>query len=351
MSAPPSSLAPLGTTASTLHFPVSVLRAALHRLAHAVATVFVAATASFLLLHLAPGDPITAMLDQPTMSEATRAALRARFGFDRPMPEQYLRWLNAALHGDLGWSVTQQRSVTAVLADAIPRTALLVGTALLVAFVAGIAIGACSGWRPRNGLARALLGATIVFHAAPEFVIGLALVGLFAMRLQWLPAAGYADPLSDGMYSGPEQLVDRMLHLVLPATALALGWTAIIARHQRAAVGDAARGDFVRTARAKGLGESAVLVRHTLRAALAPTVALIGLALPALVGGAVVTESVFAWPGMGLLATQAVGARDYALVTGTVVVGSAAVAAGGLIAEILQAWLDPRLDRAAGERA
>ena len=313
--------------------------------------MLVAATASFVLLHLAPGDPISAMLDQPTIGEATRAALRARFGFDRPLPEQYARWIGAALHGDLGWSVTQQRPVTAALADALPRTALLVGTALALAFIAGIATGAFAGWKPRHPVARALVGTAVVLHATPEFVIGLALVAVVALRFAWLPAGGFADPVADALFSTPERLLDRFRHLVLPATALALGWTAIVARHQRAAIGDAATGDFVRTARAKGLAERDVLVRHTLRAALGPTVALLGLALPALVGGAVVTESVFAWPGMGLLATQAVGARDYALVTGAVVAGSAAVAAGGLIAELLQAWLDPRLAAAVDERA
>ena len=321
-----------------------MLGLALRRLLHAASTVFVAVTASFLLLHLAPGDPITAMLDQPTMSVATRDALRARFGFDRPVPDQYVRWVGAALHGDLGWSLTQQRPVTAVLADALPRTALLVGSALLLAFVVGIATGAFAGWRPHNPIARVLVGTAVVLHAAPEFVIGLALVAVVALRLAWLPAGGYADPIADSIFSPSERIADHLRHLVLPATALALGWTAIVARHQRAAIGDAARGEFVRTARAKGLSESGILVRHTLRVALGPTVALLGLALPALVGGAVVTESVFAWPGMGLLATQAVGARDYALVTGAVVVGSAAVAFGGLVAELLQAWLDPRID-------
>ena len=282
------------------------------------------------------------MPDQPTLSAAARAALRARFGFDRPVPEQYARWIGAALRGDLGWSFTQQRPVAAVLADALPRTALLVGTALLLAFAAGLALGAFAGWRPRHPAARVMLGAAVVLHAAPEFVIGLALVALVAVRYALLPAGGYADPVADALFTAPERLADRLRHLVLPATALALAWTAIVARHQRAAVRDAAVGDWVRTARAKGLGERRVLVHHTLRASLAPTVALLGLALPALVGGAVVTESVFAWPGMGLLATQAVGARDYALVTGTVIAGSAAVAAGGLLAELAQAWLDPR---------
>ncbi len=129
---------------------------------------------------------------------------------------------------------------------------------------------------------------------------------------------------------------------MLPATALALGWTAVVARYQRGALADVAHEDFVRTARAKGLSEGRVFGRHALRAAVAPTLALLGLALPALVGGAVITESVFAWPGMGLVATQAVGARDYALVTGAVIAGSAAVALGSAAADLLHAWADPR---------
>ena len=234
-----------------------------------------------------------------------------------------------------------------VLADALPRSALLVGTALLLSFAAVVGVGAFAGWRPRHPGARLLNAGAVVLHAAPEFVLGLLLVATVALRFALLPPGGYADPLADTLFTPTERLADRLRHLILPAGALALGWTAIVARHQRAALADVAREDFVRTARAKGLSERRVFARHALRAAIAPTFALLGLALPALVGGAVVTESVFAWPGMGLLATQAVAARDYALVTGTVVAGSAAVALGAAAADALHAWADPRSARGA----
>jgi peptide/nickel transport system permease protein len=318
----------------------------LRRLAHALAVVLVASTASFALLHLAPGDPISATIDDPRIGEEARVRLRARYGLDRPLPEQYARWVAAAASGDLGWSHTQQRPVRDVLGDALPRSALLVGTGLLVSFVVGVLVGAFAGWRPRHPVARALNAGAVVLHAAPEFVIGLLLVATVALRFALLPPGGYADPLADTLLSPTERLVDRLRHLALPATALALGWTAIVARHQRAALADVAGEDFVRTARAKGLSERRVFTHHALRAAIAPTLALLGLALPALVGGAVVTESVFAWPGMGLVATQAVAARDYDLVTGTVVAGSAAVAVAAALADLLHAWADPRAGRA-----
>lgn len=320
-----------------------MLRLAVHRLLHALAVVLVATTASFALLHLAPGDPIAASVEQPGLGAEARAALRARYALDRPLPAQYARWLSAAAHGDLGWSHTQQRPVTAVLADALPRTALLVGTALGLAFAGGVAIGAFAGWRPRHPAARLLNALAVVLHATPEFLVGLALVATVALRFALLPAGGYADPVADALLAPADRLIDRLRHLALPAAALALGWTAIVARHQRAAMADVAREDFVRTARAKGLSETRVAGRHALRAALAPTLALIGLALPALVGGAVVTESVFAWPGMGLVAAQAVAARDYALVTGAVVAGSVAVAVAAWLTELLHAWIDPRV--------
>ena len=320
----------------------------LRRVAHALAVVLVATTASFALLHLAPGDPLTATVEQRSLDAAARARLRARYALDRPLPEQYARWVAAAARGDLGWSHTQRRPVRDVLADALPRSALLVGTALVLSTAAGVLIGAFAGWRPRHPAARALNATAVALHATPEFVLGLALVATVALRFALLPPNGYADPLAEVLLSPAERLVDRLRHLVLPASALALGWTAIVARHQRAALADVAGADFVRTARAKGLSERRVFARHALRAAIAPTLALLGLALPALVGGAVVTESVFAWPGMGLVATQAVAARDYALVTGAVVAGSAAVALGAAIADALHAWADPRAGRADG---
>ena len=317
----------------------------LRRLLHALAVVVLAATLTFALLHLAPGDPTSALFDRPNVSAQVKEEWRARYGLDRPLPEQYVRYVAAAVQGDLGWSFTEQRPVRESLGDALPRSVLLVGTALLLSLVAGIALGAWQAWRPRARTPRLFGGLAVALHATPEFALGLALVTLFALRLAILPAGGMSDPVLDSFASLWERLVDRARHLVLPATALALAWTAVVARHQRAALRDVVAEDFVRTARAKGATERRVLFRHALRAAIAPTLTLVGLALPALVGGAVVTEAVFAWPGMGLLATRAVSSRDYALVTGAVIAASAAVSLGSLLADLLVALADPRQRR------
>ncbi len=314
----------------------------LRRLLHALAVVALAASVTFALLQAAPGDPIAATLDHPTVSESVRSTLRARYGLDRSAPEQYVRYVGAVLRGDLGWSFTEQRPVREVIADALPRTMLLMSTALALSLLAGLALGAWQAWRPRALVPRALAATAVLLSAVPEFVLGLVLLTIFALRLALLPAGGIADPVLDS-FAGPwERIVDRARHLVLPAVALALGWTAGVARHQRAALRDVADDDFVRTARAKGASERRVVFRHALRPALVPTITFVGLGLPFLVGGAVVVESMFAWPGMGLVASRAVAARDYALVTGVAIAGSAAVAVGSLLADVLVALADPR---------
>jgi peptide/nickel transport system permease protein len=178
--------------------------------------VIVATSASFALLHLAPGDPDQRDRRAPVDGRRRARGLRARYGLDRPLPEQYARWMGAAARGDLGWSHTQQRPVRDVLADALPRSALLVGTALALSFAAGVAVGAFAGWRPRHPAARLLAAAAVVLHAAPEFVIGLLLVATVALRLALLPAGGYADPLADALLSPAERLADRVRHLALP---------------------------------------------------------------------------------------------------------------------------------------
>ena len=320
-----------------------MLRLLARRLGHALAVVLLATTTSFALLHLAPGDPIAATLDHPAATDALRATLRAQYGLDRPVAAQLGTYLAGAARGDLGWSFSQQRPVARVLADALPATILLTGTALVLAFAAGIALGALQGWRPRARSARLVGLALTAVHAVPEFIVALALLGALAVRLPLLPAGGMHDPVLAAVGTAGERAADLLRHLVLPATTLALGWAAVVARHQRLALRAVAGEDFVRTARAKGVGEGAVLARHALRPALAPVATLAGLALPTLAGGAVVVEALFAWPGMGLVATQAVAARDYPLVTGTVLVASTLVAAGAVLADLVRAALDPRL--------
>jgi peptide/nickel transport system permease protein len=325
-----------------------MLRFVVRRLLQGAFVVLIAATATFLLLHLAPGDPIAATLDSPTVPESVRAHWRSEYGLDRPVLEQYARWLGAVVRGDLGWSFSQRRSVGAVLADALPNTLLLVGSALLVGFAAGIAAGVLqAAMRVRGGAGRLVdrgLGAvTVFFFSLPEFWLAIALLVLFTFVLPLLPSSGAVDPVLYDYMSPAERVLDRLTHLALPALTLALGALAVVARHQRAALLEVAREDFLRTARAKGVAERRVLLRHALRNALIPIITLLGLAIPALVGGVVFVEKVFGWPGMGLVAVSAVSSRDYALVTGAVIVGSIAVTVGAILSELLHAIVDPRL--------
>jgi len=318
------------------------------RLLQGALVVLIATTAAFLLLHLAPGDPIAATLDGPSVPESVRAHWRAEYGLDRPVLVQYGRWVAAAARGDLGWSLSMRRPVRDVLADALPNTLLLVGTALLAGFAAGIGAGVLqAALRVRGGAGRtadrAIGAVTVFFFSLPEFWLAITLLVLFTFVLPLLPSSGAVDPVAHDYMSPVERLADRAVHLVLPALTLALGALAVVARHQRAALLEVAREDFLRTARAKGVGERGVLLRHALRNALIPIITLLGLAVPALVGGVVFVEKVFGWPGMGLVAVNAVSSRDYPLVTGAVVVGSVAVTVGALLSEALHALADPRL--------
>jgi peptide/nickel transport system permease protein len=338
-----------------------LLSRAIGRLLQGALVVAVAASAAFLLLHLAPGDPIAATLDTPTVPESVRAHWRAEYGLDRPVAEQYVRWLGAAARGDLGWSFSQRRPVRDALADALPNTLLLVGCAIVLGFGIGIGIGVLQAalrvraTRRARAADRAIGAVTVLLFSLPEFWLALALLVLLAFVFPLLPSSGTTDPVLYEYLSPLERLLDRARHLVLPATTLALGTLAVVARHQRAAMLEVAREDWLRTARAKGADERRVLLRHALRNALIPVITLLGLAFPALVGGVVFVEKVFGWPGMGRVAVDAVATRDYPLVTGAVVVGSVAVTVGALLADALHALVDPRVRDAvvpaASERA
>jgi peptide/nickel transport system permease protein len=295
------------------------------------------------LLRLAPGDPLTlAAAQQGALDAPARQALRARQGLDEPVARQYARFVRGALRGDLGTSLAEGRPVGALLRPALARSALLSGAGLALAVVLGVGVGSLQGWRP-GGLAGRVLGNGLTgLYAVPEFVLAVALSGLLAARLRLFPTGGLADPVLSLVGTPGEQLADRAWHLVLPALTLALGWGAAIARQQRVALLEVAADDFVRTARAKGLADRAVFGRHAFRAALPGTVAVVGLMLPVLVGGAVVVEALYSWPGMGSLLLQAVLLRDYPVVSGALVVVGAAVTLASLLTDLVVAWLDPR---------
>lgn len=301
----------------------------------------VAATLAFVLAHLAPGDPFA--IDDPRLTAATRDALRARFGLDRPLAEQYLRWLGAAARGDFGWSFSRHQPVGRAIADALPATLLLMGTGLALAFAIGITLGAWQAARRGRPLARVADGVMLLLYATPDFWLALLALLAFAYWLPVFPAGGAVDPLLHDAMGPWGRLLDRLRHLALPALVVASLAGAMIARYQRAALLEVLSADYVLAARARGLGERRVVLRHALRNALGPVITLLGLALPALLGGALFVERVFDWPGVGQLALGAVASRDYPLITASVAVSGLLVAAGATVADLLARLVDPRL--------
>jgi peptide/nickel transport system permease protein len=322
-----------------------VRRALVRRLAEALLVVLVAATATFVIAHLAPGDPFTRLMDNPAVTPEVRARMLSEWGLDRPVAEQYARWLGAVARGELGPSFSQHRPVRDAIADALPATLLLSGTGILLAFALGVGLGAWQAAHRGRPLERLTRATTLALAAVPDFWLALvAMLGL-AYWLPLFPASGMIDAGSHDYLTPGRQLLDRLHHLVLPASVLAVLAAAGIARFQRAALLDALGEEWTRTARAKGVSERAIVLRHALRNALSPTLALVGLSLPALAGGAVFVERVFQWPGMGWLMLNAVESRDYPLIMGCVLAGSTLVVVGSLVADLLATLADPRLRR------
>ena len=300
------------------------------RLMLAIPTLIGVMVVVFLLLYVAPGDPVQDMVGERADAE-TIARLREELHLDEPVAKQFVMYAGGVLKGDLGNSYITQRPIIQDIKERFPKTLLLAGTAMLLASVLGITIGVLSarnpgGWFDRLGLGLAYLGISF-----PVYWVGLILILIFAVNLKWLPPSGYGG----------------IEYLILPALALGSRSIAFLARVTRSSMLEILGGDFVRTARAKGIPERAVVFRHALRNALLPVVTLLGLALPTLLGGAVFVENVFAWPGMGTVMTKAISMRDYPLVVANVIAGAALVVAGGLLADLLSAVADPRLrDRA-----
>ncbi len=311
------------------------------RLLQSLVVVLLVATASFFLAHLAPGGPFA--LDDPRLSEAVREHWRAQFGLDRPLPEQFARYLFGLVRGELGYSFLRRMPVGDVLAAAIPRTLLLMGVAIILSIAVGIMLGVYQATHRGRPVERVLSAVALFFYSLPEFWLALMALLLFSYWLPLFPTGGIVDATIHEYLGFWGRVWDRLRHLALPAITLTLLATAAVARYQRAAMLEVAELDFVRTARAKGLPERLVLGRHALRNALLPVITLLGLMLPTLVGGALFIELVFSWPGMGLLAARAIEARDYPLITATVAVGGVLVAVGSLLSDVLYAVADPRV--------
>ncbi len=301
----------------------------------------------FVALKLAPGDPLLASVNPETLANLLAhpellEAERHRLGFDQPVfPNQYLQWVGGVLQGDLGYSITSRRPIVDEIAARLPQTLLLMVVALSMAIAIGIPIGVITAVRQYSKLDYGLNAAAIFLASTPVFVLALIGIYFFAVNLQWLPT-GQVHTV------GRTDLLDLLHHLILPASVLAIVNAAPLIRYSRASMLDVLNSEYVTTARAKGLSGRLVIVRHAFRNALIPIITIVAFLVPEAVAGAVISEQIFAWNGMGQLAVKAANARDPSLMMGIILITGLAVLTANIIADIGYAMVDPRVrfDRA-----
>ena len=312
------------------------------RLRNAVPVLAIVAIGSFGLLELAPGDAVDAYLVSGGGDAGLVAQLRQQWGLDRGFGARLGAYLLSLLTLDLGWSVAFSRPVREVVLDRMGHTLLLMSTAIALSFSAGTLLGVAAGARPRSLRDRLLSLLSLALYAVPGFWLGLMLIVLFAVKLAWFPLGGVASIAGEPL-SGWALVRDRAWHLVLPACSLGLVYLALYLRLMRAGMVEAWRSDYVRTARAKGLPRPRIVWRHVARNALLPVVTMLGLQAAAMLGGSVVVESVFAIPGLGRLAFEAVRQRDVPLLLGIILSGTVLVIVVNLLVDLAYARLDPRV--------
>ncbi len=319
----------------------------LKRTLQAIPILLGASTLIFFLMHAAPGDP-TSIYIRPDIDPAVIEQMRKNLGLDQPVHVQYVRWLSSFAQGDFGFSFSQKRPIIDIIKDTLPNTLLLSGVALVVIFVVGVLIGTIQAVRQYSWVDNVATVGAFFFYSMPSFWFGLMLILLLSYKFQLLPASQMTS-VNFEFLPASEQWMDRLKHLLMPALALGIGSAASVARYMRSGMLEQIRQDYVRTARAKGLSERVVIFKHAMRNALIPVVTLLGLTLPFLVGGAVLIETIFAWPGMGRLIVTAIFQRDYPVVLAIAFVSSIMVILGSLIADILYSVVDPRVRVDEGE--
>lgn len=297
---------------------------------------------NFLLIHSAPGDPAAVMAGEAgAADEKFLADLRERFGLDQPLYIQLWTYLQGAVQLDLGFSYRQQMPVAELIADRLPATLLLTGVAFLLSLALGVLAGVAASARQGSWGDTIISTLALLFYATPLFWVALMAVLVFSVWLGLLPGFGYSTVGAD--YTGWAHALDVAKHLVLPATTLGLFFTAIYMRMTRASMLEVSRLDFVKTARAKGVKRRVILRRHILRNALLPVITLAGLQAGQIFGGAILTETVFAWPGIGRLMFEAINQRDYAVILGVFYISGAMVLLFNLITDVFYVIIDPRI--------
>ena len=288
----------------------------------------------FFLIHLTPGDPVDVMMAE-SVDPTVKANLRRELGLDQPIHVQYAAWMGRLLRGDLGRSIRNQEPVVENVSRRVRPSLQLAGLAMAISLVVATPVGVLSAARRNSTVDRLGTSFALFGICMPNFLLALVLIFLFGVKLRWLPISGYTDPLEDP--------VQGLRSLVLPAVTLGLALAAVVTRTLRSSMLEALSEDYVRTARAKGLSEAKVIRGHVLKNALIPVVTVLGLQLGTLIGGAVITEYVFALPGVGRLVVDAVFARDYPLVQGVVLLIALGFILSNLVVDVLYGWIDPRI--------
>lgn len=312
-------------------------RYVLQRLLALIPVVFIVSIVTFAFIHLLPGDPVVALMG-PEAGNASAERIEARrheLGLDRALVVQYVDWVGNAVRGDLGVSAVTNQKVSEALSDRFPVTLHLALASLLVAVIIAVPAGITSAYRRNTPLDRVLTILALTGVAMPSFWLGILLILLFAVQFQWLPPSGFVSITTDPL--------ECLRHLVLPAIALGTVQSAVIMRQVRSSLLEVLREDYVRTARAKGLNERKVIVGHALRNAMLPVVTVVGIQVSALLGGSVVVETVFAMPGLGRYAVDAIFIRDYPVVQAVVLVTALIVVLSSLMTDLSYALLDPRI--------
>jgi peptide/nickel transport system permease protein len=315
-----------------------MLVTAVRRVVQAIPLLLLISVLVFALIHAAPGGPLAIYLENPNVRPADIERLRRSLGLDQPLPVQYLAWLKGFVVGDWGFSFTDGRPVAARLAERLPATLELIGASLVIALLAALPLGVIAAVRKHARFERLVSMATIAGISLPAFWFGLVLQLVFAVWLGWLPSSGRSSILSSG-------IGDRLAHLALPATVLAILHAAAWTRYLRSAMGTVFAQQFILAARGRGIPERIVRYRHALRNALLPFMTVVLLDAAIMVSGAVVTESVFAWPGLGGLFTEALARRDYTVLMAFLMISSIAVIVLNLVADLSYRVLDPRIRR------
>ena len=295
----------------------------------------------FALTRLSPGDPVLVYAGEER-DPAQLAQIRHSLGLDQPLPVQYAAWLAHAVQGDLGRSIRTRQPVLEAIAERIPNTLELGGAAILISVSIALVVGTLSAVKRNSPLDLVTTGVTLAGVSLPNFFLGLALILLFSLVVRIFPPGGFVKFSEDPG--------GNLLRLVLPATTLAAASLAVNVRQMRSSLLDVLGQDYIRTARAKGLRESVVIMKHALRNALIPVVTLVGLQVGAIIEGAIITETIYFWPGVGRLAVDSISGRDYPVVQAIVLMSALSYMFFTLVVDVLYAWLDPRISYAGGRR-